>query len=75
MIVGQVDPSIPVYQILRESGSGDVKTVHRNLLLPLSLPLDPLHVQGHVISACCPNTCLKKCNSIVIKYIRTKQSD
>ena len=41
MIVGQVDPSIPVYQIQRESGSGDVKTVHRNLLLPLYLPLDP----------------------------------
>ena len=41
MIVGQVDQSILVYQIQRESGSGDVKTVHRNLLLPLSLPLDP----------------------------------
>ena len=41
MIVGQVDPSIPVYQTQRESGIGNVKTVHRNLLLPLSLPLDP----------------------------------
>jgi len=40
LVVGKPDESIPVYQIQRESNKGDIKTVHRNLLLPLSLPLD-----------------------------------
>jgi len=41
LIVGQKDLTLPVYQIQMESGKGDVRTVHRNLLLPLVLPLDP----------------------------------
>jgi len=41
LIVGQNDPAIPVYQIQKESGNGNVRTVHRNLLLPLGLPLEP----------------------------------
>jgi len=39
LLVGQLDPQIPVYQIQREDGIGGVKTVHRNLILPLALPL------------------------------------
>ncbi len=41
LVVDQPDPDVPVYQIQKESGQGEVKTVHRNLLLPLSLPLEP----------------------------------
>ena len=41
LVVGQKDPSIPVYQIQKESGTGRVHTVHRNLLLPIGLPLHP----------------------------------
>jgi transposase InsO family protein len=40
LIVGQNDPDLPVYQLQKESGNGNVRTVHRNLILPLSLPLD-----------------------------------
>ena len=41
LIVGQQDPDLPVYQVQKESGNGKIRTVHRNLILPLSLPLDP----------------------------------
>jgi len=40
LVAGQQDRDIPVYQIQPESGKGGVRTVHRNLLLPLVLPLD-----------------------------------
>ena len=31
---------MPVYQVQRESGTSNIQTIHRNLLLPLALPLD-----------------------------------
>ena len=41
LVVGQNDPNLPVYQVQKESGAGNVRRVHRNLLLPLALPLEP----------------------------------
>jgi transposase InsO family protein len=41
-IVGKPNPGIPVYQIQLQNGKGKVRTVHRNLLLPLTHPLSEL---------------------------------
>ena len=34
LVVDQIDPSIPVYQIQPETGKGRLRTVHRNLIFP-----------------------------------------
>ena len=39
VILEQPHENIPVYRIQREDGKGRVKTVHRNLLFPLALPV------------------------------------
>lgn len=39
LITEQPNKDIPVYVIHRENGKGRTRTVHRNLLLPLALPL------------------------------------
>ena len=39
-IIGKPIPDIPVYTVMLDTGKGPVKTVHRNLLLPLHFPLD-----------------------------------
>ena len=40
-VIGQPDPSIPVFRIQHESDKNIIKTVHRNQLLPIrQLPLD-----------------------------------
>ncbi len=40
VVVGQPGPSVPVYVIEPEDGAGRSQTLHRNMLLPLTLPLD-----------------------------------
>jgi len=50
LIVGHQDPDLPVYQIQRESGQGAIRTVHRNLILPLMLPLDPLILKNSILT-------------------------
>ena len=44
LMVDQKDVNIPVFCIQNENGQGPIRTVHRNLLLPLSLPL-PKHAK------------------------------
>ena len=39
-IVEQPNEEIPVFTVQQEDGKGRLRTLHRNLLLPLSLPLD-----------------------------------
>ena len=38
VIVDQPDPTLPVYSIRKEGTRTKTRTVHRNMLLPLSLP-------------------------------------
>ena len=41
LVTEQPDSNIPVYHVKREDGFGDIKTLHRNLLLTVnSLPID-----------------------------------
>ena len=35
-MVGKPDNLIPVFKVKKETGSGPVKTLHRNMLLPFS---------------------------------------
>ena len=37
IVMGQPDKNIPVYKVKRESGKGQEKTLHRNMLLPFSI--------------------------------------
>ena len=37
IVVGQPDNNIPVYKVRKESGKGQEKTLHRNMLLPFSI--------------------------------------
>ncbi len=37
---GQPDPSVPVYVVEPEDGARRNRTLHRDMLLPLALPLD-----------------------------------
>jgi len=38
-IVGKPDPDMPVYSVRKCHADGPVRTLHRNMLFPLSLPL------------------------------------
>ena len=40
-VLEQPDPRVPVFQVQLEGRKGRVKTLHRNLLLPLGQLLDP----------------------------------
>ena len=40
IIQDQPNKDIPVFKVKKEDGTGPVRTLHRNLLLPLRLPLD-----------------------------------
>ena len=37
IVIGQPDKNIPVYKVKRESGKGQEKTLHKNMLLPFSV--------------------------------------
>lgn len=39
VVVRKPNPDMPVYTVQRENGTGRVRTLHRNLMLPLALPL------------------------------------
>ena len=39
-VIERPDPTMPVYVVKRSSGLGSTRTLHRNMLLPLALPLD-----------------------------------
>ena len=55
LVVDQNDVNIPVFCIQNENGQGPVRAVHRNLLLPLSLPL-PKHAKTR-FHKICPRQC------------------
>ena len=40
VVLRQPNPTIPVYKVRREDGQGKIKTMHRNLLLPLGYIVD-----------------------------------
>ena len=39
VVIGKPDEKMPVYEIRRHDGTGAARTVHRNLILPLALPV------------------------------------
>ena len=39
-VIDQPNPEIPVYKVRKENGEGSVRTLHRNLLYPISTSLD-----------------------------------
>ena len=39
-VIDQPNPEIPVYKVRKENGEGPVRTLHRNLLYPISTSLD-----------------------------------
>ena len=39
VVIGKPDEKMPVYEIRRHDGTGKARTVHRNLILPLALPV------------------------------------
>ena len=39
-VIEQPNPEIPVYKVRKENGEGPVRTLHRNLLYPISTSLD-----------------------------------
>jgi transposase InsO family protein len=46
IIEDQPNPDVPVYRLRQEDGKGKLKVLHRNLILPLALPLEePVEVK------------------------------
>ena len=43
VVVGKPDDKMPIYNIKRHDGTGAARTVHRNMILPLALPLTEIN--------------------------------
>lgn len=72
VIVGKL-PNLPVYRVKPEDGSGGVKTIHRDHLLPISQSMRMPVVKDHAESVMRPMTCLKKQNRRERKTERTPE--